>query len=242
MKIFNHHDIFNYAFRCMLKIIPGNIIQLRIVEYRVCAKCKLHKVIPEFTSLKKTCNTCVKEHRRFQYKLKKEEQERDPNYEINKEIALAKRRNQYQKSKGNPTSKPPSITARISNNIRSALDKKRKTLGFTGNYTEMLGCQQKFLLSWFEYNIKQDKLIGLSLNMSMENYGTVWNIDHVFPLSQVGKDDVNPKFYLSWENLRPMDKSLNRKKSNKIIIDDINLIKDRVIKFKQLMLASNTAG
>lgn len=57
-------------------------------------------------------------------------------------------------------------------------------------------------------------------NMSWENYGTYWHIDHIIPQSKLlykTLDDDNFKTCWSLENLRPLEAIENIKKSNKII-------------------------
>ena len=65
---------------------------------------------------------------------------------------------------------------------------------------EILGCSIK---EWVVYLEQQfDK------NMSWENHGTYWEIDHIIPLSKDGS------FY--YTNTQPLILEKNRKKSNKL--------------------------
>jgi hypothetical protein len=57
-------------------------------------------------------------------------------------------------------------------------------------------------------------------NMSWNNYGKYWTIDHIIPQSKLLFKDFNDENFLKcWrlENLRPLEKIANIKKSNKII-------------------------
>lgn len=57
-------------------------------------------------------------------------------------------------------------------------------------------------------------------NMTWENYGSYWTIDHIIPQSRLlfqSFDDENFIKCWSLENLRPLEKIENIKKSNKII-------------------------
>lgn len=57
-------------------------------------------------------------------------------------------------------------------------------------------------------------------NMSWQNYGTYWVIDHIYPQSKLlfkTFDDENFLRCWSLENLRPLEKIENIKKSNRII-------------------------
>jgi hypothetical protein len=93
----------------------------------------------------------------------------------------------------------------------------------------MIGCTKEFLIEWMEYNFELDS----KDNMNWENYGELWHIDHVFPLSKAMEieDETERDKYFSWENLRPIPKLYNYKKGNKIIDEDIKLIRERVEKF-----------
>jgi len=57
-------------------------------------------------------------------------------------------------------------------------------------------------------------------NMSWDNYGSYWNIDHIYPQSKLPYDSVeHPNFKKCWalSNLRPLEKGENIRKSHKII-------------------------
>jgi len=56
--------------------------------------------------------------------------------------------------------------------------------------------------------------------MTWENYGEYWNIDHIYPQSRLPYDSLeHPNFLKCWslENLQPLEKIENIKKSNKIL-------------------------
>lgn len=56
-------------------------------------------------------------------------------------------------------------------------------------------------------------------NMSWDNYGSYWQVDHIHPQSLLPYDSMeHPNFIKCWalENLQPLEKIENIKKSNKI--------------------------
>ena len=79
-------------------------------------------------------------------------------------------------------------------------------------------------------NRKWEKLVGYTLqdlikylenefneNMSWDNWGKCWEIDHKIPKSWFNyKNSENPEFKKCWalENLQPLEKNKNRTKSN----------------------------
>ena len=55
--------------------------------------------------------------------------------------------------------------------------------------------------------------------MSWENYGSYWDLDHIYPHSKLPYDSMeHPNFEKCWglENLQPLEKLENIKKSNKV--------------------------
>ena len=54
--------------------------------------------------------------------------------------------------------------------------------------------------------------------MSWENHGTLWHIDHIFPLSKINWDNLEEiEKYCHFTNLRPILIEDNLTKSNKIL-------------------------
>ena len=79
------------------------------------------------------------------------------------------------------------------------------------NYLEYLGCDVSYLKKWFEFNFSIDEF-------EWEGHGDRWEIDHVTPCSTFNmnnKEEVYKCF--NWQNTKPVNKSFNRKKSNKIL-------------------------
>ena len=47
--------------------------------------------------------------------------------------------------------------------------------------------------------------------MTWENYGTVWDVDHIFPTSKANlHDPIEAKAVFNWRNLRPLSSFVNR--------------------------------
>jgi hypothetical protein len=105
--------------------------------------------------------------------------------------------------------------------LRSKIHKVLKNLNTS--YKEILGCNKDFLIKWLEYRFDN--------NMTWENYGIYWDIDHIIPISNFDfSDEKQIKICFHWTNLQPLNKKINQSKSNKIIkkyIDDniINITK-----------------
>jgi hypothetical protein len=91
----------------------------------------------------------------------------------------------------------------------------RKSLLKTDSTFNMLGYSQYELKSYLESLFIDD--------MNWSNYGSKWQIDHIIPVS-LFKEDTPPQIVNSLENLRPLYKSYNNMKSNKIDESSITII------------------
>ena len=62
---------------------------------------------------------------------------------------------------------------------------------------DLLGCSHSFFKNWIIH-----QLYG---NMTVENYGSVWQIDHCLPITAFNLLDENDmKKCFNWINFRPM--------------------------------------
>ena len=60
-------------------------------------------------------------------------------------------------------------------------------------------------------------------NMTWENYGSYWHIDHIYPHSKLPYDSLkHPNFQKAWalSNLRPLEAKENQSKGDKILTED----------------------
>ena len=77
-------------------------------------------------------------------------------------------------------------------------------------------------------------LINFYSKISWDNYGKLWDMDHVIPTSILDfTNENNIKFCYNWVNFRPLLKKDNIKKSNKIdlkyILNQIQDVKSYII-------------
>ena len=119
------------------------------------------------------------------------------------------------------------LNFRLSEVLRSKFHKFIK--GIKTSLSIYLGCSVEFLKKWLESNFYN--------NMSWDNYGLYWDIDHVIPVSAFDfSDENNIKLCYNWINLKPLEKMVNIKKSNKI--DNVYIYKQ--INDVQKYLINNT--
>lgn len=196
---------------------------------KICIKCKETKEVKLFVKTKNSCKECEKEYKKnhreknkeilkekaaIYYKENKESilQRVAENYSQNKDKKLSYQKKYaylnkdkisaykmaYQKNrrKNDPIFKLKFVVSRM---IRNSL--RRRELLKSKKTVEILGCD----IAFFKTNLQQ-KFIN---DMSWDNYGTHWDIDHIVPLSTAKtEDDVLRLNHFS--NLQPLDSHINR--------------------------------
>lgn len=109
---------------------------------------------------------------------------------------------------------------RLKRNMKSLISAKIRKTRHTGEY---LGAPMTLIVKWLEFNFGE--------NMSWENYGKVWHIDHTIPIDLFDLQNENEALVcFCWMNIIPLTAIENLKKSNK-------LIKMRVFKQEQQLRA-----
>ena len=96
-------------------------------------------------------------------------------------------------------------------NFRSRTSKafKSQIVRKTNKAFDLLGCSHSFLRQWIFY-----QLYG---NMTIENCGSVWQIDHCLPVASFNiMDEIDKKKCFNWVNLRPMYCNENNSRKTKI--------------------------
>jgi hypothetical protein len=116
---------------------------------------------------------------------------------------------------------------RIAHNLRVRL--KNVVVRRDKSTIEYVGIDNKSFLKWLEYQFDD--------NMSWNNYGSYWQIDHVIPCAQfdLTKEEEIHKCF-NWTNMRPLEKTEkteNNSKNSKIINFDIENQKLKVELYKK---------
>ena len=214
---------------------------------KTCCKCKNEKSIECYGKLTKSpdglrydCNDCRKEYRQknrehvkqknyLYYATKKDELiEKNKIYrEINKET-ISNQRKEYRnrdevKSHIREKQKEylpirklkiqekrkTDINFQISEIIRSKIHKMLKNKNTS--YTTLIGCDVTFLKAWLEFRFSSE--------MSWDNLGSFWQIDHVLPINKFDFSKENDKqICFHWTNLQPLTALENRQKSDKLLL------------------------
>ena len=92
---------------------------------------------------------------------------------------------------------------------RSSIAFKSQNVGKLNRTFDLLGCSHSFFQRWIIH-----QLYG---SMTVENYGSVWQIDHCLPIASFNLLDENDmKKCFNWINLRPMYSKENNSKNDNI--------------------------
>lgn len=137
-------------------------------------------------------------------KQRKEYRERDEIREHNKKKAkeyLPIRKEQIR------TRRKCDLQFQLREVLRSKIHKFLK--GQKTSYSERIGCDIDTLIKWFEYRFDS--------TMNWDNFGKVWQIDHILPLNSFDMTNLNHRLIcFHWTNLQPLSSYENRQKSDKI--------------------------
>lgn len=195
---------------------------------KICSKCQKTKHWSEFymgnNRPRNPCKLCKSAY--YQKNKIEIRAQQKQYYDANQQQILAQKRSYYEQNK-------ESIMARIK--IRFQNDPsiqlfsyiRRRTRHFLKvgvTYNNIVKCSHDKLVKWFEFNFNIDS----HWEMTFANFGEIWHIDHVYPLSKVNLDDPKKDKYFSWQNLRPTLKSYNMTKGNKIKKMDLILLELRM--------------
>jgi hypothetical protein len=78
--------------------------------------------------------------------------------------------------------------------------------------TKSLGCKAE------EFKLYIESLF--TNEMTWDNYGVYWEMDHIFPLSKIDlKNNMEIELATHFLNIRPLEKNENLKKSDSIVVD-----------------------
>jgi len=105
--------------------------------------------------------------------------------------------------------------------LRTRLYKTMKGEKTSTSMLEYLDVSIDEFRKWIEYQF--------STGINWDNYGTQWEIDHVYPCSRFDLSiEADRQVCFNWKNMRPLLKKANSLKTNKILDDEI-LKHDKII-------------
>ena len=184
-----------------------------------CFKCKAEKDFSQFNKLAKAsdglqcyCKTCQKIlSNEWEKNNSKYRSEYYKNYEFThaNERKMYRFENREERRKYEKNLRETNLNHKISCNLRRRLNKFISGELKNGSAIKDLGCSIDELKNWLSRQFIED--------MNWENYGIVWNIDHIIPLSKVDlTDTMQLKKVCHWFNLRPLFVRDNIVRGNRI--------------------------
>jgi len=232
----------------LLNVYKSSAISERIeIMSKRCCKCKNEKPVESYGKLKSSndglrydCNDCRKEYRNT---IKEKMKEKNTLYYAENKQAVLEKNKQYReqhKTEIYNQRKEYRNREEVKNHIKQKqkeylpirkvkIQEKRKTdLNFKmseilrskihkilknqkTSYANLIGCDLDFLKKWIEFRFTDQ--------MSWENFGEYWQIDHILPIN--GFDftkEIDKQICFHWTNLQPLTSLDNRQKSDKLLL------------------------
>ena len=126
------------------------------------SKCNFNKDVSRKDGLNPICKVCRREYNKFYAKQNRA------------------RINLYEKHKGKTN-----LNFKLAGNLRSRTNKafRSQNVKKLNKTFDLLGCSQSFFKRWILYQLYGD--------MTEENYGEIWCLDHCYPLSKANLSDKN---------------------------------------------------
>lgn len=209
----------------------------------LCVKCNGDRNINGFVKNRKKCKKCCNEQSRlykqchkkeisdYNKKYKSEHKEDiktyNAKYNIENRETIQKRHTPYliNRRKTCPQYK---ISVVLRNRISALLKNKIKS----ASSLKLLGCSYDFLKEWFEYQFEED--------MTFENHGTLWHIDHIIPCKHFDLiEESEQQKCFNWTNLQPLYAEDNLSKNSSIREKDITKNKNNIHKFLKIKKQNN---
>lgn len=183
---------------------------------KLCKYCDIVYNINNFRKNRLKCKDCekkyCKEYRKSDIGKAKQKEWHESNLEKHKNLQAI----WYQNNK-NLINEKNKIKL-INNPILKMIYRRRLNLIIKKNASTLtyINCSQEFLLKYI------DNYLELFPNLTLENYGTEWHIDHVIPISKLDLSNKNNLWCLEWFNLAPLLSKENLEKNNSIDKKQIN--------------------
>lgn len=204
---------------------------------KICKKCQQECLIEDFKYGKSACYPCQKKTSNdwknknketiSQYNKNYKEENRDEISEYNKNYNIQNREEIQKRSSKNYLNRyHTDINFKIAHCLRKRYRHLLKGILKEKSVLILLGCSCDFLKLWFTYCFEKD--------MTFENHGKLWHIDHTIPCSTFNlQEDIEKSKCFHWTNLKPMYAIANMSKNNIVKIDEIEKHEEKLKTFLQ---------
>ncbi len=193
---------------------------------KTCSRCKLEQDDSQFQPIKNTtrsksyCKECGKQmckeykaknkekiatyNKKYKSEHKEEVKEYNHNYNIENRETIQQRQTAQHRERRKTDS-----NYKLRLNLSSRIQKLIKSKKNNRSYNEFIGCSLDDIKKWLEHNFYGD--------MTWENYGTVWHVDHVIPCCTFNlENDDQVKICCNWANVQPLLVDHNLSKSGSL--------------------------
>ena len=114
-------------------------------------------------------------------------------------------------------------TEKFKRYIRTRIYNCLKNKNKSKHAIEYLGCSSNEYFKW---------ILCYNENYNLENYGNVWHVDHVIPISKFNLDNIEEQsLAFNWRNTMPLSSKENLSKNNKIIKTQIEQHNKKIIEY-----------
>jgi hypothetical protein len=195
---------------------------------KTCNKCNILKPASAFRHNSLGCKECSQ---KLTYKWRENNHEKFLNMcrKYRNKPDYREKQNEYKRNKYN-SDVNEKLKALTRMRVRYLL---KKPLRKDNMYLELLGETYDHVRRWLEFNFDE--------NMTWENHGTYWDIDHIIPCSKFDFTDIEEaKACFNWRNLAPLEKIENIKKHAKIDSKRIAYYENRAVEFTKLISLKKT--
>jgi len=187
-----------------------------------CETCRKTKTVKDFRMNRLSCLDCEREYGRkygkehpeirrtwHENNIERHSELNAKNYQLHKKEINDKLKNRYHNDK----------CYRIHKTKQRNLQRIIKKFQQIGGKTKHIQ-----LFEWFEYNFTEE--------MTWNNHGTYWDIDHVIPVDKWNlEDEEQVKLCFDWKNLMPIKCKYNRNKKNKLTKEQLLEHRKRLRKY-----------
>ena len=187
------------------------------MDYKICCGCNINKPLTEYHNCiskkdgkKSQCKECSnaakrvynKEHRDVSKAYYERNKTRIINYQQRYSQENKEKRNEYRVNKYN-TDEQYRLRELNRDKLYKFFKGKRNTVA------DIIQLDYQSYIKWIEFQFDSD--------MTLDNYGTYWEIDHTIPLSSFNLlDEAELREAMHWTNLRPLKKEHNKSKFTKV--------------------------
>jgi len=197
------------CYKCLIILNENNKIKNR----NLCKECS-NKISKDYKLRNK--DKVSEYNKKYKEKNKTIISEYNKNYNIQNREAIQKRQ-----TKTHQIRRLTDLSFKLAHNCRN---KMRKYLSGSLRSFKLIDCSADFLKDWLIFNFDE--------NMTLENYGSYWHMDHVIPCSLFDltkSEDLNNCF--KWTNIQPLESKLNIIKNNNINKEEVICHWNKVKKF-----------